>query len=427
MLLPFRSWCLSLGILLAAGSAGCQQQLMPTPNIYVGGRYKLFDQLPEELTGSTIDLLYITDRAPETRKDGSLRYGYQRSPSLAFGSVLVEIGHNIDWETLVANSTASKRSVSLPLNVRAINERGRLIPTPLPVVEIDGKLVDDPKVLAVQRELASVFFEEVNRRLALTPTKHAYIFVHGFNNTFEYAASVFAEFWHFGGRAGLPILYSWPAGSPGMIQGYNHDRESGEFTIYHLKQLIRHLAMVPELEKIHIIAHSRGTDVASSALRELMIEARGAGNLLRETMKIGHVILASPDLDMEVVRQRFGAERFDNACEHLTIYVSSQDKAIGLAEWLFQSKQRLGQLRPEDLTPEQRARLKEISSVDIVDARVKTGFLGHSYYHSNPAVSSDIMLILRYGAEAGSPQRPLKEAAPNYWVLDDEAYPFGDE
>ena len=134
-----------------------------------------------------------------------------------------------------------------------------------------------------------------------------------------------------------------------MLPGYNHDRESGEFTIYHLKQLIRHLAMVPELEKIHIIAHSRGTDVASTALRELLIEARGAGNLLRETMKIGHVILASPDLDMEVVRQRFGAERFDNACEHLTIYVSSKDKAIGLAEWLFQSKQRLGQLRhPRD-------------------------------------------------------------------------------
>ena len=65
--------------------------------------------------------------------------------------------------------------------------------------------------------------------------------------------------------------------------------------------------------------------------------------------------------------------------------------------------------------------------MDIVDARVKTGFLGQAYCHPNPAVSADIMLILRYDAEAGSPQRPLKEVAPNYWVLDDEAYPFGDE
>ena len=152
MLLPFRSWCLSLGVVLVAGSAGCQQQLMPTPNIYVGGRYELFEQLREELTGSTIDLLYITDRAPETRRDGTLRYGYRRSRSLAYGSCLVEIGRNVDWETLVANSTVHKRSVSLAVKVRAINALGRLAPTPLPMVEIDGELVDDPQAMGVQQE-----------------------------------------------------------------------------------------------------------------------------------------------------------------------------------------------------------------------------------------------------------------------------------
>ena len=426
MFTRFRSWCGAL-VLLAAGSAGCEQQLMPTPNIYVGGRYELYEEIAPELKGSTIDLLYVTDRAPETRQDGTLRYGYRRSQSLAYGSCLVEIGRNVDWETLVANSTVRKRSVSLAVKVRAINELGRLAPTPLPMVEIDGELVDDPQALAVQKELASVFFEEVRRRLALTPSKEAFIYVHGFNNTFDYAASVLAEFWHFGGRGGLPILYTWPAGSPGMIQGYNHDRESGEFTIYHLKQFIRALSQVPEIREIYIFAHSRGTDVAASALRELLIEERGAGRVAQETLKIRHVVLASPDMDMEVVGQRFGAERFYRVCERLTIYVSSKDKAIGLAEWLFQSKTRLGQLRPEDLTAEQRQQLELVGRVNVVDARVKTGFLGHSYYHSNPAVSSDIMLALRYGAEAGSPQRPLKEVAPNYWVLDDEAYPFVDE
>ena len=422
----FRSWYLTV-LLLAVGLAGCQEQLMPTPNIYVGGEYELFEGLPEDLKGSTIDLLYITDRAPETRQDGSLRYGYGRSRSLAYGSCLVEIGRNVDWETLVANSTVHKRSVSLAVNVRAINELGRLIPTPLPLVEIDGELVDDPQAVAVQRELAGVLFEEVRRRLALTPSKTAYIYVHGFNNTFEYAAGELAEFWHFGGRSGLPILYTWPAGSPGMLQGYNYDRESGEFTIYHLKRVIRALAQVAEIRKIHVIAHSRGTDVAASALRELLIEERGANRLARETLKIGHVVLASPDMDMEVGGQRFGAERFYRVCERLTIYVSSKDKAIGLAEWLFRSKTRLGQLRPEDLTAAQKQQLELVGRVDVVDARVKTGFLGHSYYHSNPAVSSDLMLTLRYGAEAGSPQRPLKEVAPNYWVLDNEAYPFVDE
>jgi hypothetical protein len=46
------------------------------------------------------------------------------------------------------------------------------------------------------------------------------------------------------------------------------------------------------------------------------------------------------------------------------------------------------------------------------------------HFQSNPAVSSDLILMLRYGAAAGSPQRPLKEVTPHYWVLDDEAYPY---
>ena len=97
--------------------------------------------------------------------------------------------------------------------------------------------------------------------------------------------------------------------------------------------------------------------------------------------------------------------------------------AIGLAEWLFSSRQRIGQLRPEDLDERSRHMLELVTKLAIVDVRVKTGGIGHAYYHSNAAVSSDIYLALRDVAP-GSPQRPLTEAIPNYWVLDDDEYPF---
>ena len=71
---------------------------------------------------------------------------------------------------------------------------------------------------------------------------------------------VIAELWHFLGRQGVPILYTWPAGFGGL-RGYTRDRESGGFTIFHLKQFLRLLASTPELEELNIIAHSRGTDV----------------------------------------------------------------------------------------------------------------------------------------------------------------------
>ncbi len=423
-LAPWSAW-LAVAALVSAGLGGCQTALMPTPNIYVDGKYQLFDaDLNPELRTSKADLLYVTDRAPDPKKDGTMRYSYKRSPSLAFGSVVVEFGRNLTWEQLEAESTVSRRSDAIPLTIRSITELGRLAPTPLPLIESDGKLTVDPEAIAHQQKLAEIFREEIRRRLGLTSVKEAFIYIHGFNNTFDYAASVLAEFWHFGGRPGVPILYTWPAGSPGLLKGYNHDRESGEFTTYHLKQFIRALAAMPELKRINIIAHSRGTDVAASALRELLIEDRGGGRSARETYKIGHVVLASPDLDVDVMSQRFTAELFFDVCERLTVYVSKKDKAIGLAAWLFRSRERLGQLRIETLGEAGKERLKQVGRVDIIDARVKTGSMGHSYYHSSPAVSADLLLDVRYNFAAGSPQRPLKEIAPHYWVLDSERYPF---
>ena len=66
------------------------------------------------------------------------------------------------------------------------------------------------------------------------------MFVHGFNNDFDDAAFTLAEMWHYLGREQVPLLYTWPAGRGGP-SGYIYDRESGEFTVYHLKRLIRAL------------------------------------------------------------------------------------------------------------------------------------------------------------------------------------------
>ena len=60
----------------------------------------------------------------------------------------------------------------------------------------------------------------------------------------------------------------------------------------------------------------------------------------------------------------------------------------------------------------------------IVDSRVSgTGFISHDYFHSNPAVSSDLILLLRYhrlpGAENG---RPLGHEESGFWFIND-SYP----
>ncbi len=56
---------------------GCAEsrQLMPTPNIYADEKATLFEARPEEYTSTQVELIYVTDRAPETDEAGNLRYG----------------------------------------------------------------------------------------------------------------------------------------------------------------------------------------------------------------------------------------------------------------------------------------------------------------------------------------------------------------
>ena len=138
-----------------------------------------------------------------------------------------------------------------------------------------------------------------------------------------------------GGHVARKVRCQLAGGHPGLLRGYTHDRESGELTLYHLKECIKALAQCPEVEAIHLIAHSRGTDILFSALRELIVRTRITGNDPQETLKIGNVIMAAPDIDLDVSSQRFSPDRLYDGYELLTVYVSAHDRAIGSAEWLF--------------------------------------------------------------------------------------------
>jgi esterase/lipase superfamily enzyme len=103
--------------------------------------------------------------------------------------------------------------------------------------------------------------------------------------------------------------------------------------------------------------------------------------------------------------------------ERTTIYVSKVDKAIGFSGCLFVSLRRIGQLRPEDLTDEQRQHLERVARTQLIDARVPTGFIGHAYFYRHPAVSADLILLLRDQLEPGSPGRPLHKRGANFWQI----------
>ena len=415
-------WLVLLALVLVAG---CQEQFMPTPNMFVGP--DAHPLVPEGVDPSTlsseIELFYITDRKPENTEDGSIRYGWKRSRSAALGRVLVTVGEDLGWDEFAAATTTHERDVSLPVRIDRIEELARLAPTPMPLIRDGDELITDPDAIKERNEKASRVVELIADRVARSPRKELLVYIHGYRNTFEDAAMVFAGLHHFS-RSFVPVLYTWPAGAPGSIKGYTRDRESGEFTVLHLKRTIEGLSQVPGVEKVHLIAHSRGTDVLFTALRELLIRETAAGRVARESFKLGNVVLASPDLDVDVVIQRIAGEPFENLAERLTVYVSPDDSAIGLAGWLQQSSTRLGRIDLKDVDPFLRRRIAMVDAVDIIEVRLPSDRFGHSYYHRSPAASSDLLLLLRNGFEAGTRERPLLRLIPNYFLLEERDYPF---
>jgi len=411
-------------VLLLAGCAA--RPLMPTPNLYVDGTVDPFPDLPAELQSNRVELLYVTDRLPvEDNKKGGLNYGYGRSNSLAWGVATVALGGDISWSELVEASRTDERSKTLRIEMPSVEERGRGPGTPVPFRIEKGFPQSDPKVLAELRKQTDLLHEELSRRLALTERKHVYIFVHGYKNSFEDAALGAAELHHFGGRMGVPLVYSWPAGHPGLLRGYNYDRESSEYTVHHLKELIRFVAALPEVEKIQLIGHSRGSDVVLAAVRELFIEAWAMGISPRELYRIENLVLLAADLDIQVVEQRLVGERINAGVSQLLIYTSPGDQAIGIAESLFSSPRgRLGTLQISELTEQEKQQLEDYEwtkTVTFVTFSGTSEQYGHSYFRTDPRVSSDLILHLK-GVPPGSSERPLVSKGFGFWGIP-KSYP----
>jgi esterase/lipase superfamily enzyme len=164
--------------------------------------------------------------------------------------------------------------------------------------------------------------------------------------------------------------------------------------------------------------------VVLTALRELHLYCRGAGLDTARELKLSNLVLAAPDLDLEVVNQRVDAEQLYPVSERMTIYISPDDKALWAATWLFDSVKRLGRLLPTDLTAREREDLRGYRQLQLIDARVrKTDFVGHGYFYRNPSVSSDLILMLRDDLDAGEQNgRPLIDRGDGFWELYD-GYP----
>lgn len=339
---------------------------------------------------------FVTDRAADRGSPETASYTTQRDPAMGFGLAQVD--------------PRQRRA-----RVSGVNERLRFPPTPLPFSHRDGVILPDRQAAAAYDAAREAMKADLAQALRQSGQGDVLLYVHGYNSDFEDTLGTLARVWAATDRTALPLAFSWPAGNPGAF-GYFKDRESGEFSIFHLKQTLLLLREVPGLRRIHIVAHSRGSDVATTALREMIIAERAAGRNPRKSLKVENLILAAPDLDFSIVRQRLIAERFGPAFGRITVYINPQDGALGLAQ-VFLAGTRFGRLSYEQLGATEREIFDRIRNVHFINVSAVAGQSSHSYFRDNPEVLADMATVLTTGADPGDPRRNLIHAEANFWRL----------
>ncbi|MFO1056561.1 MAG: alpha/beta hydrolase [Dongiaceae bacterium] len=419
------------------GLAGCTgtHPMMPTPSLYTGAQAKpLFTEETAALRTPPLDLLYITDRAPAQGPDQPEPYTSERSRSEAFGSTTVLFGEGMTWDALAKQSLEPERTPSIDLTLGPTREIGRFPPIPYGLAVTGAGLTRAPAVVDAHEAATRALQAEVARRLAASPRKEVVLFVHGVDNTFQDAALTMGELCHFLGREFVCGIFTWPAaGTRGVLFGYEEDYESSLFAVEHLRKTIRAIAGTPGLQKIHLIAHSRGTDILLAALSDLNVEAYMQQTTIAQRFKVANVVLMAPDLDPDVAVAKvfkvwsdpdipYGPAPnprvvLETQQVHTTLYVSPEDKALATSGWLFGSLVRLGRMEKGSFTPDQLEHLRAIGFVDVIEVQGKTDLIGHSYFVTNPEVSSDLVALLRYGLGPDDPGRALEPDEKPFWRI----------
>ncbi|NKL45597.1 alpha/beta fold hydrolase [Rhizobium leguminosarum bv. viciae] len=208
---------------------------------------------------------------------------------------------------------------------------------------------------------------------------HALVFIHGFNNTYEDSVFRLAQIVHDSGMQATPILFTWP--SRAQLTGYEYDKESTNYSRTALEQSLRVLAADPAVKDITILAHSMGTWLAMESLRQMGIRD---GHV---NAKIHNVILASPDIDIQVFAKQF-AEMGDPKPK-FTIFVSQDDRALAASSFITGNVSRLGAIDPSKEPYRSRLEKAGITAIDLT--KVKTG---DSLHHGKFAESPEIVQLI---------------------------------
>ena len=268
----------------------------------------------------------------------------------------------------------------------------------------------------------SEFIEQLRAQVDSSPYRSLLVNVNGFRERFPSALRKTAFLAHVLDIDSPILVFDWPGDQGSTPMGYRRAqdiaRESGEDLAETLALLIREVRP----ERLWLIANSMGGEVVVSAFTRLAKQADFAD----AEAEIDEVILTAPDISHEEFGRRFKDE-IQALTRHLTVYVSSNDRALLMSRILNREK-RLGQSTVDPANPDQSEEAAKafelvepdsdlVTLVDVTPVNRTRNF--HNFSLETPEFFDDLFLRLT-NPEAPRTRQQYRVVSPSgaeYWVL----------
>jgi esterase/lipase superfamily enzyme len=232
------------------------------------------------------------------------------------------------------------------------------------------------------------FVDNLRQEIGKAPSRDVFIFVHGYNNTFEDSARRAAQLAYDLNFDGTPILYSWP--SQASATAYTVDEAVAPISGLRMAEFLNTVVTQAGAAHIHLIAHSMGNRVLIEALQAFLAKRAPQD---RQHL-FGQIVFTAPDVDRDYFAAAF--DSLQGAADRLTLYASSSDYALRSSQ-LVHGAPRAGSAGLFII------RLKGLDTIDM--SGVPADSLGHSYFAANGGAIYDLFRLLWRSDTPGQPQR----------------------
>jgi esterase/lipase superfamily enzyme len=370
---------------IAGGTGGCSSKgvpLMPTPVIYHNARLNVFDSVPPDKRGNTLDCFYATQRGPSGPADDR-KYNNDMTDDLHVGWSTVQFGgDSMTWPQLVEASTSDPRKQSVSTTIKRSVEVATLSP--------NGKSGGSP-INAGER----AFADQVNRALAGAVQQDVSIYVHGFRVDFVDGVAVTAQLKHFLGRRQVTVAFAWPCRQR-LVQ-YGGDLDRALDSAPHLADLVEFLAKNTNAKHINILGYSAGATLVATGMTQLRDRHKDQdAATLAKNLRIGNIVLVGADVDLEDF-VKDDLVKMTSLAQYVQVTVSHSDKAMDMSG-LMHGGSRLGGASKGNLNEAElqhvanNTKLCVINVTDVPGPHSESGGIGgHGYWYANPWISSDIL------------------------------------